>query len=225
MSRFNRLFLAVVAITLLLFCGAPAFADVIVYNQPPTLDGNLYASQNDAILGNFATLYDNFTIVPPIPYVLTDVHWYGGYFNPQQHGVITGWTISLYADPLGPIGTLPIWTQHFANNAFESFYGTFNGTTYYAYHEDDIKNGLKLMPATMYWLALVPDTAFPPQWGWGSGLMGDGRSYQDFFGVRTPLGVDFAFDISATSTPEPGTLIMLGTGILGLAATLRRKLH
>jgi hypothetical protein len=25
-------------------------------------------------------------------------------------------------------------------------------------------------------------------------------------------------------TPEPGTLIMLGTGILGLAGTLRRKL-
>jgi hypothetical protein len=86
MSRFNRLFLAVVAITLLLFCGAPAFADVIVYNQPPTLDGNLYASQNDPTLGTFAALYDNFTIVPTIPYYLTDVHWYGGYFNPQQHG-------------------------------------------------------------------------------------------------------------------------------------------
>lgn len=79
------------AITLLLLCGAPAFADIIVYNQPPTLDGNLYASQNDPIQGNFATLYDNFKIVPTIPYYLTDVHFYGGYFNPQQHGVITGW--------------------------------------------------------------------------------------------------------------------------------------
>jgi PEP-CTERM motif len=224
MGRFNRFLFATMAVTLLLLCGAPAFADVIVYNQPPTLDGNLYASQNDPTLGNFAALYDNFTIVPTIPYYLTDVHWYGGYFNPQQHGVITGWTISIYSDPLGPIGTLPIWTQHFANTAFESFYGVFNGTTYYAYHEDDIMNGLKLMPGTMYWLSLVPDSTFPPQWGWRTGLLGDGVSYQDFFGVRTQLGVDFGYDISGVPAPEPGSLILVGTGILGLAGALRRKL-
>ena len=29
---------------------------------------------------------------------------------------------------------------------------------------------------------------------------------------------------TTSTTPEPGTLIMLGTGILGLAGTLRRKL-
>src|ERR1017187_78845 len=173
MGRINRFLLATMAITLLLLCGAPAFADVIVYNQPPTLDGNLYATQNDPNLGNFATLYDNFKIVPTIPYYLTDVHFYGGYFNPQQHGAITGWTISIYSDPLGPIGTLPIWTQHFANNASESFYGVFNGMTYSAYHEDDIKSNFWLMPGTEYWLALVPDSVFPPQWGWGTGLLGD----------------------------------------------------
>ena len=31
-------------------------------------------------------------------------------------------------------------------------------------------------------------------------------------------------NVIGTSTPEPGTLILLGTGILGLAGTLRRKL-
>jgi PEP-CTERM motif len=100
----------------------------------------------------------------------------------------------------------------------------FNGTTYYAYHEDDIVGGLTFMPGTTYWLSLVPDSTFPPQWGWGTGLLGDGVSYQDFFGVRTQLGVDFGFDISGKPIPEPGTLMMLGTGILGLAGALRRKL-
>ena len=40
-------------------------------------------------------------------------------------------------------------------------------------------------------------------------------------------GVAETFDLSAfdmARTPEPGTLILLGTGILGLAGTLRRKL-
>src|SRR5664279_533506 len=114
MGRPARSLLATMAITLLLLCGASAFADVIVYIQPPTLDGNLYASQNDTGgNGNFATLYDNFQILATVPYTLTDVHWWGGYFNPQVKGTITGWTVSIYSDPLGPIGTLPIWTQFF----------------------------------------------------------------------------------------------------------------
>ncbi len=55
--------LATTAITLLLLCGAPAFADIELYMQPPTLDGILYASQNDVGgAGNFATVYDNFQI-------------------------------------------------------------------------------------------------------------------------------------------------------------------
>ena len=46
----------------------PALADIIVYYQPPTLNGTLYASQNDVGgLGNFATLYVNSVIFPAGP--------------------------------------------------------------------------------------------------------------------------------------------------------------
>ena len=200
-----------------------AFADVVIYTQPPTLDGTLYASQNDTGggNGNFAIVYDNFVISAQIPYYLTDVHWVGGYFNPPNLGNLTGWTISIYADAGGPGGLL--WTQFFANNASESFLGNFGGFPFYAYHEDDIVSNFWLMPNTMYWLSVVPDVAFPPQWGWGTGLMGDGLAYQDFFGTRSTLNADMTFDISATPSPEPGTLILLGTGFLGLAGTLRRR--
>jgi hypothetical protein len=138
---------------LLLLCIAPASADVIVYFQPPTLSGALYASQNDVGgFGNFASLYDDFVIFPQVPFYLNDVHWYGGYFNPPAHGHITGWTISIYADAaLAPGGLL--WTEHFANDASESFIGNFGGFPFYAYHEDDI--GKPVLAEAKYTLLVV----------------------------------------------------------------------
>src|SRR5664279_1325465 len=100
MGSFNRLLFAAVAITLLLLCGAPAFADVEVYMQPPTLNGILYASQNDVGgFGKFATVYDNFQIYShTTPYYLDDVEWFGGYFNPGGPGT----------SPDGPFRFMPI---------------------------------------------------------------------------------------------------------------------
>ncbi len=224
MDHLDRLFIAVMAITLLLLCSAPAFADVEVYMQPPTLDGNLWASQNDVGgFGNFATLYDNFKIFQTIPYFLDDVEWTGGYWNGPGNA-ITGWTISLYADNAGQPGGV-IWSQNFSvgyPGYMESCNLPFGMCSY---DMDSIVNGYKLMPNTTYWLSVVPDLSFPPQWGWGSGLGGDNISYQDFYTTgRTHLAVDFAFNLQGVPTPEPGSLILMGTGILGLAGMLRRRL-
>jgi PEP-CTERM motif len=223
MNHFARLFIAATVITLILLCGAPAFADVELYMQPPVFNGIFHASQNDVGgFGNFATSYDNFQIYPQTTaYLLDDVEWYGGYWNGSGNS-ITGWTISLYADNAGqPGGT--VWSQYFS----VTHIGYMESCTYplgtCGYDMDLISNGYKLMPMTTYWLSVVPDLVFPPQWGWAEGMMGDNVAYQDFMGVRGPLAVDFAFNIQGV-TPEPGSLILVGTGILGLAGMLRRKL-
>ena len=69
------------------------------------------------------------------------------------------------------------------------------------------------------------------------GSTGAGYLTPDFFSVTdTPFSTvlitspDFVLNINditynGTSTPEPGTLVMLGSGIIGLAGVLRRKIN
>ena len=217
----QRLALASLA-ALLLLVAAPAFAaQVLVYAQNPDFLG-LVASQNDTsgTFGAYATAYDNFTLGSATNINL--VYWAGGYFNPQSQGTITAWTVSFYADNAGQPGGL-LSTFNIAGNANETFVqNDVLGDPIYFYH-----TGISFNAAagTQYWLSVVPDVAFPPQWGWTSSSTGDGISYQDFFGHRltNPTDLAFALYTQQTTTPEPGSLMLLGIGVLGAAGMLRRK--
>jgi len=219
--NFGRSKAVLLAALFALVLAAPAFADSVLYNQAYDNQGLLNASQNDTGsngLGNFASTYDNWNINPGGLYNITEVKFTGGYFNPDQQGTITGWTVNVYFDSAGAPGTLQ-HTAHISGNGGESLL-TGNIYTY------DI-SGLNFqeLSGIPYWLSVVPDLSFPPQWGWATGTGGDGKAYQNYFGTGGQIGFDQAFTLIGTSgVPEPGTLVMLGTGVLGLAGAMRRKL-
>lgn len=204
-----------------LVLSAPAFAGVL-YTQPFDGTGNVYASQNDTNgMGLVAQMYDNFTLGSSN--TVTEIQFTGGYFNPPNQGPIIGFTVNFYADAAGQPGGL-LTSTHVAGTGGETFLGNFPSSVVYTY---DI-SGLSFAAAsgTQYWVDVYPDLGFPPQWGWASGTGGDGISYQDFLGVRSQVPADMAFTlIGGTSTiPEPGTLMMLGTGALAAFGAFRRKL-
>jgi len=223
--RFDR---SKVLLLVTVFAFAASAAAGTIYSQPYDGSGNLYASQNDTNpggFGNFATAYDDFTLTGnPGGWQVTDIHWTGGYFNPGAPGNITNFTLDFYFNNGGiPGGLVPGGSFTTGNNANESCSG--NICTYSAVLAG---GGLTLQNGVNYWLSIEPDMGFPPQWGWATSGVGNDGGYQCFFGTCSGLGVNFAFDLTgnpASTTPEPGTLVLLGTGLLGALGVMRRKMN
>jgi hypothetical protein len=183
--------------------------------------GNWWASQNDTNnFVNFATAFDNFTLVGDS--LVTGVEWTGLYSNPAQQGTITRFTLQFYSDNGGTPGA-SLYTFTAADSENETFLGNYSGNLVYTYSADLSGNPFNVTGGTQYWLSIVPDIAFPPQWGWATGS-GDSLSYQVFFGTGTVNQVDTAFSLTGTSgAPEPFTWLTMGCGLAAVAIARRMQ--
>lgn len=140
-------------------------------------------------------------------------------------GVTTGIQNSgNYAAYMGPVGSDGFLIQDVGGN------GTQYNVSFYLYNEGGTPNDF-----TVYWNGtdVGPDLVDAGAFGYTlffgtlSGNMG-AFSNQLAFGFRHDPAFWFLDDVVVTtagsSTPEPGSLILFGSGILGLAGVIRRKL-
>ena len=205
--------------TVMIAAGALAMAGAanasVLWSQGYDGSGTLYASQNDtANFGNFATVYDDFTLSQTANLNQIDVT--GGYFNPGPPGNIADFTLTIYADAGGiPGGAI-------ASGVFGPNETLLSGNIdTYAFAFSPYQLG-----AGTYWVSLVPDMPFPPQWGWATSGAGTGNAYQCFFGTCGQIGgTNMAFDVLGTTVgvPEPATWGLMLVGFGGLGAALRSK--
>jgi hypothetical protein len=155
---------------------------------------------------------------------VTGVSWRGEFFNGPfngPHGDITGFTVNFWADSSNAPGGL-LASTFIAGAANEILVGGL------LYDYSATVADFAASAGVQYWLSIVPDLGFLPQWGWKPGTGGDARAYQDFLGDRFVRETDLTFTLTgktgkAASVPDSGvTLLYSGLAMAALALVRRR---
>jgi PEP-CTERM motif len=222
--RIATLFLTILCLAL----SAPAFAGTIFSEGP--LDGNdnaffITGPNNANIVGSFQDISNGFTAaISGTPNNLDFGLWIGSGITPTTVDYEIGTTA--FGTDLGS-GTVAL------NGSNSTFLFT-NGIGFDIYNINIPVTSGAMTAGNMYWLSLSnandainsgTEAWDIPNGGLGGPAICNFRQSGTNFGNCGLGGETFTLTSGVNTTPEPGSIMLFGSGILGLAGVLRRKIN
>ncbi len=200
-----------------------ARGDVIWDNIPDGYVGaELRSSQRDTWSPWRSGVADDFlcgSSNPGQPCFVTDVHWWGGWWNPGPPGNATAFEINFYADAGGMPTGAGLWDP--SPTALFSYTIPMNQITVTPFgvleeYAVGLPTGAQLVCAEKYWVEIVSVSLYPPQWGIADAGANQqmGFAHQGFPVLGTPYWTpqssDAAFRLTGYLVPEPASLLLVG---------------
>lgn len=211
-----------VLVVLSVLIAVATFANAATYLGPvyPAPGGNSFGGVGDPVTpGGFIASY--------------------GSFNPGAYGQLW-WTITDVANPYD--SSYSGFAGNMLFGSYSAGVATWNSTANLTFFDPQLSTYISFatrfqvsvtgaaydpVPTTPAWLVTGPYTAFEYYQGFnGTNWVSLGPLYDSFHHICTgclQTSEDGGFYYTSP-TPEPGSMILLGTGILGLAGSLRRKI-
>ena len=180
----------------------------------------------------YATNYTANDFIPVIGGTITDVSWWGMYYDNGSPQASDDFTINFYSDTGGTVGgllaTFKVGNAVNRAGTGQLFGDVGNGDIEFFSYQANIGAGIDVLPSSTYWISIFNNTTVDTNdnWFWATNINMTGPGHPSYIssdGTSWNVYQPYPSYFELSAIPVPQAFWLFGSGLLGLIGVASRK--